>query len=221
MRSYTPFAVLANLAFSSAAAIPQERDIVSSFLSLLGIDVGVNADSNSETAWFGNDGDYLGEFVNDSGEEIELVIWGPAASWVNENQPLITTNLTHGNSVNVSFATGLSGGFAAIYNTTELSYGQVFNTWGEFTVNGEYSTFDISRLVNMEGRNMSIESSDCTSNMDTCVFTCDSGLSCEFDYELTNCTTGSQKGAEYGLYDGAASGGCLVGSTNYFKTIFG
>lgn len=217
---FLSLALLGNLALSSAAAIPK-RGLVSDILEVLGVLTGANADSSSagKAAWIGNDGDYVAEFENTSGEQVEIIVWGPAASWVNVNVPLITQTLASGSSFNVSVASGTSGGWAAIFSDTTLVDGQVSDTWGEFTFDGEYSTFDVSRLVNMNGHNMSIAATDCVSDMTTCVFTCDSGDSCEFDYSLENCATDSQKGAEYGTYDGAASGGCLVGSSNnYVKT---
>lgn len=215
MRSFAPLAVLANLALVSAAVLPQVQK--RSLLSALGVATSSNTGSS---AWVGSNGPYTGEFINDSAENIELVIWGPAASWVNADTPLVTYALAPKASVTVSFASGLSGGFSAVYADTELVNGQVSNTWGEFTFNGEYSTFDVSRMVNMDGNDLSIVVEECTSNMDTCVFTCPDSTTCMTGYELTNCATGSQAGAEYGTYDGAASGGCLVGSANKIVATF-
>ncbi|KAG9695757.1 hypothetical protein KCU95_g238, partial [Aureobasidium melanogenum] len=66
---------------------------------------------------------------------------------------------------------------------------------------------------------MSIEGAQCVSDMEQCVFTCDSGDSCEFGYTLENCS--SQPGAQSGTYAGAASGGCFVGQNNNFvRTTF-
>lgn len=193
-------------------------DVLSALLSALSILEGSNADSNTADVWFGNDGDYITEFENDSDEDIVLIVWGPSGSWVNVDSPFITYQMSAGSSVNVSFASGVSGGWSAIYSDTTLSNGQVYNTWGEYTFDGEYSTFDVTRLVNMNGHDLSIVGSECTSDMETCVFTCDSGDSCEYDYTLENCD--SQSGAEDGTYDGADSGGCLVGSDNYVKATF-
>lgn len=222
MLSFIPFVVLANLAFSSAAAIPQKRGLVSDVLSALGALTGTNAASSSAgcQAWFGKDGDYTSEFINNSGEDIELVLWGSWASWVNVNKPLINHSLKNGSSVHVSYASGISGGFAAVYSDTKLVNGQVSETWGEFTFDGMYSTFDVSREVNMNGHDMSMETDGCTSDMDTCVFKCLEGTTCMTGYELSNCATGSQDGASYGVYAGAPSGGCLVGSNNHVKTTF-
>lgn len=108
-------------------------------------------------------------------------------------------------------ANGVSGGWAGLYNeiTTLSQYGQVFNTWGEFTT-GDFATVNVSREVNMGGNAMSIKVNGCTSNKSTCVFVCKSGNSCmdAGTYDLLNCAAGSQPGAASGLYGGQPSGGC-------------
>lgn len=224
MRSFAAIATLASMAVSSALAVPtpvvQERGLIADLISLLGILTGSNSKTSDCAAWLGNDGDYTSEFINNSGEDISVVVWGPAASWVNVNKPYITYDLKNGSSFNVTYSSGISGGWAAVYDDTKLVNGQVSETWGEFTFDGQFSTFDVSREVNMQGRNMTIESSECVSDMDTCVFKCLSGDVCTTGYELVNCATNSQKGAMTGTYNGAASGGCLVGSNNYVKTTF-
>lgn len=224
----------ASAAFSNAVAIPAKRDLLSeiesiettlladvdAILTALGVLAGTNSKTDDCDAWIGTGGEYTGEFINDSGENITLVVWGSAGSWVNVDAPLITYPIANGSSLNVSFATGASGAWAAIYSNTTLVNGQIAETWGEFTFDGTYSTFDVSREVNMDGRAMSIETEGCTSNMTTCVFQCLSGTSCWETYELSNCATGSQLGAEYGDYYGAPSGGCLVGSNNAVTVTF-
>lgn len=220
---------MASAAFSNAVAIPAKRDLISTIentlladvdaiLSALGVLVGTNSKTNDCEAWIGNDGDYINEVTNNSGENVTMVVWGSAGSWVNVNKPLITYPIANGTSMNISFASGASGAWAAIYENTTMVNGQISETWGEYTFDGTYSTFDVSREVNMEGHAMAIETDGCVSNMTTCVFQCLSGTSCWQEYELSNCATGSQKGAEYGTYDGAASGGCLVGSNKKVKT---
>jgi hypothetical protein len=115
-----------------------------------------------------------------------------------------------------SYAAGTSGGFSAYYADTQLVNGQVSNTWGEFTFADPYTTFDVSREVNMGGHALSLSGFGCTSNMDTCVFKCTDGSnSCLTAYSLFNCAGGSQPGAGAGTFGGAASGGCtgsLAGS---------
>lgn len=216
MRSFSALAIAANLALSSAAAIPvQKRD--TSLCSLLGITPAINAVSSLGGVWIGNNGPYVSEFINNSGEDIEVVVWGAASSWVNVAAPLIAYPLTNGSSFNVSFASGSSGAWAAVYEDTKMLNGQISNTWGEYTFAGEFSTFDVSRLPNMNGRDMSITGTECKSDMNTCVFTCDSGETCMTGYNLLNC---SGAGAQSGTYDGAASGGCLVGTNTFITTTF-
>jgi hypothetical protein len=226
MRFNLPTVLLANLALSSAAAIPkpaavEERGLLGSLLQTVGCLTGQNAKSASagKASWIGNDGDYVTEFNNESGEDLVLVMWGSWGSWTNVQAPLITYEIANGSAVNISTVTGTSGGWAALYEDTKMVNGQISNTWGEFTYNGQYSTVDVSRLVNMNGRDMTIEGAQCVSDMKQCVFTCDSGDSCEFGYTLENCS--SQPGAQSGMYAGAASGGCWVGPNNNFvRTTF-
>lgn len=178
-------------------------------LSTLGFSaLGLNSLTDNNQVWIGDDGPFTNEFSNQSGEDLVLVVWGPDASWVNANQPLITYSLPEGENATLSFASGLSGAWSAIYSDTALVNGQVSNTWGEFTF-GPYGVVDVSREVNMNGHSMSIVGPECTTDMNTCVFTCPSGQdSCWTEYELLNCDNGSQPGANYGTYAGMPSGGC-------------
>jgi hypothetical protein len=168
---------------------------------------GVNAVSNNGGVWIGNDGAYTNKFINDSGEDLILVIWGSEGSWVNANTPLITCSLSPGESTTISFASGSIGAWSAVYQDTKLVDGQICNTWGEFSM-GEYGVVDVSREVNMNGHTMEIVGPKCTTNMNTCVFVCPSGDVCTYGYELENCANGSQPGATYGLDNGCPSGGC-------------
>jgi len=212
----------------SAPAEVEKRDVLStvaaSLLTSIGIPMlGTNSASNNGNAWLGNDGPYTNDFTNDSGEDIVLVIWGPAGSWVNTIKPLITVSIPAGAIQTVSFANGASGAWAAVYpDTTLTEFGQIGNTWGEYTFNGQWSTVDVSREVNMGGRAMSIVTPQCTSDFNRCVFQCTGGAStCLTGYELMNCAAGSQPGAQYGTYAGAASGGCSgMGDSAKLTTTF-
>lgn len=73
-------------------------------ISKLGIKGGVNAGAPGPLAWFGTNGDYTVAFHNGGNSQVGLVIWGPNASWVNANQPLITHDMNSGDSITVSFA---------------------------------------------------------------------------------------------------------------------
>jgi len=178
--------------------------------SLCFIAKGVNSATNNGEVWYGTYVAYTSEFINNSGQALILVIWGPSGSWVNAVQPYITYSLAAGSQVSISFASGQSGAWSAIYSDTTLVNGQVSNTWGEYTMS-LYGVVDVSREVNMSGHTMSIVGPECTTDMSTCVFVCSNGANVCGDsgtYALDNCATGSQSGASYGTYDGNPSGGC-------------
>lgn len=186
--------------------------------------LGLNAVSQGNVPWIGTDGQFTNEFINQSDEDLSMVIWGPMGSWVNAVQPQITVSIPSNSSKTVSFPIGWSGAWAPVYSDTKLVNGQIHDTWGEGTFAPPYSVVDVSREVNMQGRHMSIVGPECTSSMDTCVFKCkdSSAVSCLTGYELVNCATGSQKGANFGFYEGAASGGCGgMGNGANLKTYLG
>jgi hypothetical protein len=168
---------------------------------------GINSYSDNGGVWIGSGGAYTNNFVNAAGQDLILAIWGPDMSWVNVNQPLVTLDLPAGASQIISFASGSIGAWSAIYPDTTTYYGQIVNTWGEYTMS-PMGVVDVSREVNMSGHPMSIVGPQCTADMDTCVFECSSGNSCMTNYELVNCQAGSQPGAQYGTYGGFPSGGC-------------
>lgn len=185
---------------------------------------GANAVSNNGGIWIGSDGantfTFTNEATNPSDVSVILVLWnadGYDGSFVNAYTPAITYSLPNiGDSVTISVANSISGAWAALNNhaTTLNEYGQIFNTWGEFT-SGDYATVDVSMEVNTAGNSMSItvDENGCVSDMTTCVFQCTAGTSVQScgdsgTYELTNCAVGSQPGATYGVYDGNPSGGC-------------
>ncbi len=179
-------------------------------LGALGALPGVNSFARTSNIWIGSDGDYTTDFTNESGEDIILVCWGPAGSWINAVAPLVTTSMANGTNTVLSFAEGASGSCSAIYPETTMVNGQISNTWYEFTFADPWSTIDVSRLVNMNGRKMTIVTPSCVSDMETCVFTCKNGeASCWLDYQLVNCdaANGGGKGADASL-GGADSGGC-------------
>jgi len=190
-------------------------------LTALGVaNMGLNSYTSNGQAWLGQEGPYQNEFVNDFGEDLILVIWGVAGSWVNAVQPSITVSLPANGSIWASFADGASGAWSAVYPDTKLVNGQVSETWGEYTF-GQWGVVDVSREVNMLGHPMSIVGPTCTSDMNTCVFTCSSGDVCMTDYLLLNCDNGSQPGANYGEFDGSPSGGCGgMGASATLKTTF-
>jgi len=189
-------------------------------LNTLGAQVGINSQTNNGKAWIGDDGAYVHEFINASGEDIIAVVWGEAGSWVNAQAPLVTHSLPVGSSTKISFASGYSGAFAALYPDTALVNGQVSQTWGEYTHSVE-GVVDVSREVNMNGRPLTIVGPTCTTSLTQCVFVCSSGTSCEFDYLLQNCDPATQPGAQFGTYAGSDSGGCGgMGAAATFTTTF-
>lgn len=180
--------------------------------------LGVNGETSESGVWFGTDGPYTNEYINESGEDLILVIWGPHASWVNAIQPLITTSIANGSSTIISFASGQTGAWSAIYEDTAMLNGQVSNIWGEYTFS-PMGVVDVSRLPNMKGHEMSIVGPTCTSDMERCVFVCPDSDICMYGYQLLNCDPASQPGAQYGLDYGAPTGGCGgLGESAQLKT---
>lgn len=205
-------------------------------MTSLGALQGTNQETPKDATipWIGTSGNanFTNEFVNQSGEDLVLTIWGPVGSWVNAVKPQVTTSIPAGQNTTVSFPNGWSGAWAPIYGSTKMYFGQVLETWGEGTFNEQYSTVDVSREVNMVGRNMKIVTPNCYSDMNTCVFKCgaqtysDSGVpQCKDGYQLINCAPGSQVGANHGQdarYGGADSGGCSgMGSKAKLTTYLG
>ncbi|KAF7921429.1 uncharacterized protein EAE98_004542 [Botrytis deweyae] len=178
--------------------------------------MGTNAKAANGAVWIGTQGPNTFVFKNSAAAPVTVIIWTQAAgdyqsSFMNARKPQVSYSLGAGQSVTISMANGVSGGWAGLYDqkTTLSQYGQVFNTWGEFTT-GAYATVDVSREINMGGNAMTIQVGSCTSSMSKCVFTCKSGNTCgnAGTYSLINCAAGSQTGATYGLASGQPSGGC-------------
>ncbi|KAH7025878.1 uncharacterized protein B0I36DRAFT_365527 [Microdochium trichocladiopsis] len=184
---------------------------------------GVNSKSSSGKIWIGTDGANQFIFKNTgAGPPLTVIVWDfPAgdyeASFMNVRKPKIAYSLPNvGDSVTVSVGNGVSGAFSFLANhkTVLSQYGQIYNTWGEFTT-GDYATVDVSRLVNTRGNpiNIKVQKNGCVSNMDKCVFQCkNSALTfCgeSGSYNLVNCENGSQSGASKGTWDGInPEGGC-------------
>ncbi|RAL58716.1 hypothetical protein DID88_003073 [Monilinia fructigena] len=176
-----------------------------------------NAKASNGGVWIGNQGPNTFAFTNSAAAPVTVIIWTQAAgdyqsSFMNARKPQVFTLLIRrSNRYNIHGKWSVSGGWAGLYNgkTTLSQYGQIYNTWGEFTT-GAYATVDVSREVNMGGNAMSIQVDGCTSNMSKCVFKCKKGNTCgeAGTYFLSNCAAGSQKGATFGLAYGQPSGGC-------------
>lgn len=186
---------------------------------------GTNAQDSSGGVWIGSGGAYTTQFTNNHDAGIVLIVWGPDASWVNAHTPLITVSLSgSGGSTQISFADQQVGAYSALYPDTPLINGQVSNTWAEYTFNST-GVVDVSRLVNGTGYDLEVAGPDCTSNMNSCVFKCDTGNTCTTGYTLTDCGgSSSQSGAQDGTDStGADSGGCgwNGASSASFKATFG
>jgi hypothetical protein len=175
---------------------------------------GDNVNGNNNHIWIGNDGPNTFTFSNRASDDVILILWDNPekdyqSSFMNVRRPKVSWSLPAGQSVTVSIANGVSGGFSPLYQhkTTLSQYGQVFNTWGEFT-SGSSATIDVSREINMNGNNVSIRvSTGCVSDMNTCSFQCKSGDRCweSGSYNLVNC---NGPNAASGWWDGNPSGGC-------------
>ncbi|EGS24119.1 uncharacterized protein CTHT_0000510 [Thermochaetoides thermophila DSM 1495] len=193
---------------------------------------GRNERSNNGVIWIGSDGPNTFNFINAFDGPIIIVVWhNPVgdheSSFMNVRQAMVTYSLpSRGSAVQISVANGIPGGWAAIYNrdTALTQYGQIDNTWGEFT-SGTYATVDVSRLVNMQGNAMSIQTFNnnedngdarCMSDMQTCVFICKNvaARTCgeSGTYDLINCSGPDRTYAIDGT--GNPTGGCQGWSTN-------
>lgn len=179
--------------------------------------MGQNAVTNNGQCWLGTDGTNTNLVKNAASEPIIVVLWGAAASWVGAIPPLITVGLAPGQSTTISCG-DITGGMAAIYGNTQMSpYGQIDQTWVEFTF-GTLGTVDVSQEVNMSGRPVSVVGQKCTTDMNTCVFQCKKGNTCMDlgSYILLNCgpSNGGQSDAA------GANGGCLMGPSAKLTTTF-
>lgn len=189
--------------------------------------MGDNVVGNNGYIWIGDDGPNTFTFTNNAAEEmpITLIIWDFAdgdyeSSFMNVRRPKISYSLPYvGSSVTISLANGISGGWSALNNhvTTLSQYGQVYNTWGEFTT-GEWATVNVSRLVNMGGNQLSVNvATGCVADMNMCSFHCKWGANeCgeSGSYDLLQCTPDVNPNASYGTWDGINPEGGCMGWTN-------
>jgi hypothetical protein len=159
-------------------------------------------------------------FSNWNAVRVILCVWNGEQGWLNKQKAEVTYSLEPFQKVTISVANGvLHNAFSAIYPDTHVD-GQIYNTWGEFSVNNHWSTIDVSREPWMPGHTMDIRSlqTGCRANMDTCVFVCKQGDRCGHaqEYDLRNCE--SAKGGSWKLVDYqdggglVPSGGCMMGA---------
>lgn len=196
---------------------------VETIVKSLGIvSTGKNDKSNNGGIWIGEDSDWKAEFTNDANEDVVLFCWkadGFSGMSLNVNQPEISVGLKSGQKTVVSFAANVPAACAPAFSSTKLAnFGGLHQTWWEVTF-GQYGAFDVSRNVNMNGRNISSKGSKCTSDMNVCVFKCKekNGVapdSCEAgtDYDLFDCGAGG--GGGYDTVMAGTGGGCAMGASS-------
>jgi hypothetical protein len=209
----------ANAPTTNSNAVAAAASVSTSSLLSLGFNaLGLNAVANNGQCWLGSDGPNVNTLVNGASSSIIAVVWGAAGSWMTgATPPLITIALAPGQSQAVSCGS-VSGGIAAIYPGTTLTpYGQIQNSWVEFTW-GSYGTFDVSREVYMNGNPVSVKGSTCTADFGNCVFVCNSGTTCfaAGTYTLQNCSPANGGGSDAA----AMNGGCTVGGNAIVTTTF-
>jgi hypothetical protein len=175
--------------------------------------------------------------TNKNEAPMALVVWSAAEggdSFVQAHQPLITYLLGPNEPVVLSVADGVPGSaLSAIYSSTPMQWGQIANTWVEFTT-GSYGTINVSREPNMNGNRINVSgmSNGCVSDSSNalCSFQCkpdktEIGAAPDYipfcgkqgSFELMGCNAGSNPGGQAGKdpITGDDSGGCLMGD---FKT---
>jgi len=192
---------------------------VASVGEAIGAKMGVNAKASNGGLWVGGDS-ANGVDVTNTGEDAVWYCWvksGFTGMSLNVNAPAISVGMKKGQTVKISAAQGVSGGCApATANTGKSIFGGVKNTWFEFTTPTSGKTasgaFNISKNVNMKGCSISAQGSTCTSDMNTCVFQCKdtSAESCEFGYDLINCSAGNGGGGGYDPIMQGVGGGCTM-----------
>jgi len=209
--AYTPPAS-SSAAAATSQAVENTGELLSAagkaLLSKLGASVGLNPTSEG-AVFIGPGGAFESKVTNNAGSDIIWTCFTAAGMWINANIPLITLSIPAGSTKTVSFSSTFSGGCAAIYPDTILKDGLIYNTLFEFTGAGLYTTYDVSREVNMKGNDMYVKGKTCVSDMNTCVFKCNdpSAESCITGYSIHNCDAATGGGVGHDS-TGAASGGC-------------
>jgi hypothetical protein len=177
---------------------------------------GINAFENNGKLWVGEDGRFKFRLRNTSDQPIIVLFWVGGSGWLNDQVAEVEQSLEPGESVNISTGEEVrSGAFSAIYDDTKVE-GQIYNTWGEFTVApGKFSNINVSRQPYMGGHGLEIQTpSGCQADMERCSFVCKNGLDrCGLpgEYELIGCTPDMNPGAGTGTFWGQPSGGCNMG----------
>lgn len=182
---------------------------------------GQNPTDKSNSIWIGDNGPNVFTFANKANADVTLILWTSAdfpddmkfaSSFVSAHPPKISYSIPRGGQVKISLRHGISGAYSAVYRgQTKISqWGQVGNTWGEFTT-GDWATINISREVNMNGNKFVAKvSTGCVADMNRCSFVCKGGASTCGEagtYELVGCA--GQPNAAFGIDPwGQPAGGC-------------
>lgn len=192
---------------------------VASVGDAIGAKMGINAKASNGNLWIGGDA-ANGFDVTNTGEDAVWYCWvksGFSGMSLNVNAPAISVGMKKGQTIQISAGPGVSGGCApATTNTPKSIFGGVKNTWFEFTTptSGKVASgaFNISKNVNMKGCSISAKGSTCTSDMNTCVFQCKdtNADSCEFGYDLVNCSANNGGGGGYDPIMQGVGGGCTM-----------
>jgi hypothetical protein len=177
--------------------------------------MGVNAKADNGGIWVSDSGAWGMDVTNNGANEAIFYCWkanGFTGMIIKDNTPDISVGLKPGQTVGLSFAPNVPAACAPASTKTKLAlFGGLDETWAEVTF-GTNGAFDVSRNVNMNGCNISMVGSKCTSDMDTCVFKCkdSSAKSCTYGYDLMNCGAGSGGGGGYDPIMGGTGGGCAM-----------
>jgi hypothetical protein len=187
-------------------------------LHSLNVQLGVNSFSNNGLIWIGNDGYMKFTFYNMQSTRLILCIWREKWGFLDSQKPEVTISIDPYQFTHISVANGVKwNAFSAIYPDTKVA-GQIYNTWGEFSVDGPFSTVDVSREPLMNGHPMDIYSysTRCRANMNTCAFVCKNKDRCgeTQEYDLINC--GPTNGGSFAMLDRGKGpnpeGGCMMGA---------
>ncbi|GAM90658.1 hypothetical protein ANO11243_087030 [Dothideomycetidae sp. 11243] len=187
---------------------------------------------------------FVAQLNNKSPNDLVAVVWAGAGQWgavsatfVGAQQADVTHGLKSNTSTWISFnpanaaGNSLSGAISAVSADSGLSqYGQVDNTWIEYTLSTEnqFSTTDVSRLINMNGQKVEVlnypskqafednAAPACTGDNEHYAYVCSGGA--------TTCIAGSMIGTDVGAAGNTADasgmdGGCSGMPTGGYMVI--
>jgi hypothetical protein len=190
---------------------------VASIANKLGAQIGKNDKANNGGIWIGDDSEWGMDVTNTGSSEAVFYCWkanGFSGMSINKFIPDVSVGMKAGQTVSLSFAANVPAACAPATAATKLAlFGGLDETWAEVTF-GNNGAFDVSRNVNMNGCNISMQGSKCKSDMETCVFKCQdpNAQSCEKGYDLLNCHAGNGGGGGYDTVMAGVGGGCSMAS---------